>query len=217
VLTIPWAGEALTLLPERAAWLAHHHTLLIADAHIGKAASFRRLGLPVPQGSTQETLRLLSAVILRTGVRRLVFLGDFLHSAQARTASTLEALTLWRARHAELSVTLVRGNHDRRAGDPPEQLGFELVEAPLYLGAVALCHDADTPAERPVLAGHQHPCIRLRGGGSGNGSVRLPCFHFTTERGVLPAFGAFTGMQVIQRQPADQVFAIAGDEVLAVP
>ena len=39
-------GALLRLLPERAAYLPEHHTLLVADAHIGKAQSFRRLGVP---------------------------------------------------------------------------------------------------------------------------------------------------------------------------
>ncbi len=36
---------------------------LVADAHIGKALRFRRLGVPVPHGTTGETLDRLSALI----------------------------------------------------------------------------------------------------------------------------------------------------------
>jgi hypothetical protein len=35
--------------------------------------------------------------------------------------------------------------------------------------------------------------------------------------GVLPAFGAFTGMHVVQRQPSERVYVVAGDEVRALP
>ena len=49
-------GVTLELLPQKAAWWAAERTLLIADAHIGKAVSFRRLGVPVPPGTTSETL-----------------------------------------------------------------------------------------------------------------------------------------------------------------
>ena len=45
-------GVTLELLPQKAAWWAAERTLLIADAHIGKAVSFRRLGVPVPPGTT---------------------------------------------------------------------------------------------------------------------------------------------------------------------
>ena len=52
MVTIEVAGRALSLLPQKAAFLPDTRTLLIADAHIGKATSFRALGVPVPRGTT---------------------------------------------------------------------------------------------------------------------------------------------------------------------
>ena len=54
-------GARLQLLPGRAAYLPDARALLIADAHIGKAVSFRKLGVPVPGGTTDETLRRVDA------------------------------------------------------------------------------------------------------------------------------------------------------------
>ena len=59
--TITAGGQPLTLLPEKAGFLAASRTLLVADAHIGKAVSFRKLGVPVPRGTTSETLGVLAA------------------------------------------------------------------------------------------------------------------------------------------------------------
>ena len=39
----------------------------------------------------------------------------------------------------------------------------------------------------------------------------LRCFWLGRAVGVLPAFGRFTGMHPITRQPGDRVYAIAGD------
>ena len=139
-LTISLAGEPLTLLPEKAAYLAERQLLLIADAHFGKALSFRRLGVPVPQGSTADNLATLSALVARLGARRIVFLGDLLHSAYAQSAATQAAVAQWREAHPDLHLTLVRGNHDAHAGDPPIALGIEVVDEPLRLGPWALCH-----------------------------------------------------------------------------
>ena len=37
-----------------------HQAMFVADIHLGKAATFRSLGVPVPAGTTQENLAKLS-------------------------------------------------------------------------------------------------------------------------------------------------------------
>ena len=213
-------GHALRLLPQRAAYLPAHHTLLVADAHIGKAVSFRRLGLPVPAGTTTETLQRLSAAIAATGARHIVFLGDLLHSSRSRAPATWAAVAQWRAAHAGLDLTLVRGNHDSHAGDPPPEWQVRCMDGPLMLDdlaptRLALTHHPDALPGAYVLAGHIHPAAVLTG--RVNSRLRLPCFHFGPAVGVLPAFGAFTGMHVLPRGPGDRVFVVADDTVRALP
>lgn len=212
------AGERLQLRPERAVFLPDRGTLLVADVHVGKAQSFRRLGVPVPNGTTNATLAALSALLAATQADRVVFLGDFLHSAHAQAPATLAALARWRGQHARLALTLVRGNHDRRAGDPHAALGIEGVDEPLLLGGLALCHHPQTLPGRYVLAGHWHPCVSV--GGRARDRLRLPCYWFGDEQvrplGVLPAFGAFTGMHTIDRQAGDRVWAVGDERVVAV-
>ncbi len=214
MLEIQVAGEPVRLLAGRAAFLPRHATLLIADAHIGKAVSFRRLGVPVPQGTTSDTLGRLDALVEATGAARVVFLGDLLHSAKGRAPATWAAVEAWRAKRAALELVLVRGNHDRRAGDPPPEWRVQVVEEPLPLGPFALAHEPVAVDGAYVLAGHVHPAVVL--GGRANDRLRLPCFHFGPAVGVLPAFGAFTGMHVLPRGPADRVYAVAGGEVRAL-
>jgi metallophosphoesterase superfamily enzyme len=43
---------------------------------------------------------------------------------------------------------------------------------------------------------------------------RLPCFWFSTDCAVLPAFGDFTGLAEITPVEGDRVFVIAGSEVV---
>jgi DNA ligase-associated metallophosphoesterase len=210
-------GAELQLLPQRAAWWPAERTLLVADAHIGKAVSFRRLGVPVPRGTTNETLDLLGALIDVHDAARVVFLGDLLHSRSAHAAGTMQAFAQWRERHSGVELVLVRGNHDDRAGDPPPALGVHCVDEPWSLTAassLALCHH---PRPRPgayVVAGHDHPCTLV---GCGIDRLRLPCFHFGAAVGVLPAFGAFTGMHSIVRETGDRVFVVADNAVHALP
>jgi uncharacterized protein len=209
------AGMRMHLLPQRAAYLPDVGTLLVADAHIGKAVSFRRLGVPVPPGTTSETLDRLARCIAASGARQVVFLGDFLHSARARAPDTLAALERWRVQHANLELTLVRGNHDGHAGDPPAKLGMRCVDEPLRLHGLTLCHHPQTVAGSYVLAGHLHPGAVL--GARGFDRLRLPCFHFGADCGVLPAFGAFTGLHVVRPLAGERTFVIAGDTVCELP
>ncbi len=212
--TILAGGRPLTLLPEKAAFLASSRTLLVADAHIGKSTTFRALGVPVPHGTTGETLAALSSLIATWRARRVVFLGDFLHSAHAHAPATIGALARWRRAHAELDLVLVRGNHDDRAGDPPSHLGMQVVDEPFACDGFALCHHPRSQRGAYVLAGHIHPCVSL--GGRAFDHLRLPCFWLGDDVGVLPAFGAFTGMHPIRAAASDRVFPVVDGAVAAM-
>jgi DNA ligase-associated metallophosphoesterase len=210
---VQWAGEALLLLPERAVWWPARRTLFLADLHLGKAATYRALGQPVPGGTTQENLARLDALVVAHAPLQIVFLGDFLHAAQARTV--LATVAAWRARHAEIAMTLVRGNHDSRAGDPPEALRIDVVEEPYLLGPFACCHHPQAHATHFVLAGHLHPACKLHG--PGRDSVRLPCFVSDAQQAVLPAFGEFTGGWLMEPAPGRRFHAVGGKAVWALP
>jgi DNA ligase-associated metallophosphoesterase len=212
---LPEGAGRLQLWPQKAAFEPDLGLLLVADAHLGKAVSFRRLGVPVPEATTGDALARLDALIAATGARGVVFLGDLLHSARSHAAGTLAALSAWRGRHAGLSLTLVRGNHDQHAGDPPATLDVEVVDGPLRLGPWALVHEPQPVDQAYALAGHLHPCAVM--GGRAGDRLRLPSFHFDACVGVLPAFGPFTGMHALPARPGTRRFVVADDAVLALP
>ena len=68
----------------------------------------------------EDLARLKTRPFKRTGARRLLVLGDLFHARAGRVATrTLgDAPRMARAAPAELEIQLVRGNHDRHAGDP---------------------------------------------------------------------------------------------------
>lgn len=213
-LPIELQGTELWLLAEKAIYWPDEQVLLVADIHFGKAAAFRRLGQPVPHGTTAGNLARLDALLARYPCRRLIFLGDFLHAREAQAPATLAQLAAWRGRHPRLAITLVRGNHDRHAGDPPGELGIEVVAEPLPLGPFALQHEPAPHAELHVLAGHLHPAFRLRG--RGRQSLRLPCFCIGERISLLPAFGAFTGMHEVGAEPGRRLYVIGEDSLWQV-
>jgi DNA ligase-associated metallophosphoesterase len=213
-LEIVIAGETLVLLPECAAFWRRTRTLLIADPHFGKAAAFRAGGIPVPAGTTGDALHRLGTAVSRLGATRVIFLGDLLHAKQGRSKGMFDALTEWRMLHRDVEFVLVRGNHDRSAGDPPAELRIVCVDAPYPMDPFVLAHHPAAVDNGYVLAGHVHPGVRLYG--PGKQRVRLPCFAFGQSVGVFPAFGDFTGFAYEEPDAAADVYAIADGSVVPV-
>ena len=212
-LAVEVAGENLLLLPEKAVYWPAQEMLIVADIHFGKAASFRALGVPVPRGTTTENLNALDALIEAHGARQVAFLGDFLHARAAHASSTQQAMLAWRATRSGLRLLLVRGNHDRHAGDPAAALGIELVDEPHGIGPFAFCHHPDLETPGYALAGHVHPAWVLA---TRFDALRLPCFVVGRRRMILPSFGSFTGGHVVTREAGDAIYVTSGEAVHAV-
>jgi DNA ligase-associated metallophosphoesterase len=208
------AGEAFVLLSEKAVFWPARETLFVADFHLGKAASFRKAGIPLPQGTTTENVERLGRAIDKTKATHVVFLGDFMHNADSKAASTLARFGAWRDARGALELTIIRGNHDRKSGDPPEGWKMRCAEPGESFGPFVLNHEPGASRRGYALAGHIHPAVRLSA--RGEASLKLPCFWFGARYGVLPAFGAFTGTAEVLPRKGDQVFVIAEDEVLLV-
>ncbi|MEP6991322.1 MAG: ligase-associated DNA damage response endonuclease PdeM [bacterium] len=205
------AGEELILSPARAVYWPRARILLVADPHFGKAASFRSLGVRAPVGTTAGNLSRLDALVADHAPHRVVFLGDFLHAKEGRADETFETLRKWRASHGSVDMVLVRGNHDRRAGDPPPAVGIECIDGPLLEAPFALQHHPSPVPGRYVLAGHRHPCVVLQG--PARQRERLACFWFGRDVGILPAFGEFTGCAEVDARPGDRLWVVGDDSV----
>jgi len=213
-LALKIGSTTLLLLAEKAIFWPAQEALLIADVHFGKAAAYRALGQPVPQGTTTANLKRLDALLERYQPQQLIFLGDFLHAPKSHAPATLAALHEWRKKHQDLKLILVRGNHDIRAGDPPDYLDIDVVAEPYLLGGCALQH---IPAPHPthhVIAGHVHPTFRLHG--KGRQSLRLPCFHHEPALTLLPSFGDFTGGYAVEKTGTSKVYVTDGNGVWPV-
>jgi uncharacterized protein len=208
------AGERLVLLPERALFRPLRRQLLIADPHFGKSATFRSHGIPIPCGTTGDDLKRLSSALRKTGAVELIVLGDFLHAARGRSAELHAQFTAWRAEHAELTIRIVRGNHDHSAGDPAAEWNCRCEDEGTVEGPFILRHHPCSDDAGYVLAGHLHPALRLRDGGGARANG--PCFWFGQRVGVLPAFSSFTGGAGFDAVAGDAIYMVGPDRVVAV-
>lgn len=209
--TVQVKGERLVLLPERAAYWPARHMLLLADAHLGKAMHFRKLGVAAPVGLEQLDIERLRDLLTRIAPTELVILGDLFHSAHNAAWGDLAAL---RTAFAGTAFTLIVGNHDIL--DPAQYTAAGFIAVPERSeGPFRFTHHPDPRAGTYNVAGHVHPAVRLVG--KGRQSMDLPCFHFGRNAALLPAFGAFTGRYRIVPVAGDRVFVASGGSVVRVP
>lgn len=207
-------NHAFTVLADKALYWPKHKALLIADAHFGKAAAYRALGQPVPQGTTSQNLQRLDTLINQYPIEQLIFLGDFLHAPKSHAVSTLTALRNWRFKNASIQCMLVRGNHDLNAGDPPADLDFTVVNEPYLMDDFALQHIPKPHATHHVFAGHVHPVFRLMG--KGKQRLTLPCFHHDQLMTLLPSFGEFTGGFTVEKNNNSKIFVTDSQCIWAI-
>jgi DNA ligase-associated metallophosphoesterase len=214
-LEIDCDGEPMTLLAAKAAYWPRSKTLLIADPHFGKTATFRHYGISAPEGGTGTDLNRLDALLDRTSAGRLIILGDFFHAKTGRGPELLRSLVEWKSHRSTLKIVLVEGNHDRGAGPVPPEWNWITHRAGFEEGPFWFSHEPCPRAGKFVLAGHLHPAIgSSRGFGPG---LRLPCFWRCAGVLVLPAFGSFTGTHGISPNREDRVIAADGEEIHEIP
>lgn len=203
-------GEQVLLLPQRALWWPGRETLVVADVHLGKSEAYRALGVPIPAGIAEEASARLAALTTATAARRLLILGDLVHSAAALSTPLRSALTAVRPGLPE-RIVLVRGNHDVAIKRLPAEWSIEAVDAPFDEEPFAFLHHPAGVRGRYALAGHLHPTYAV-----GSAGLRCPCFHFGPRIGVLPAFSAFTRGVPMCLEHGDSAFMIAEGEIIAV-
>lgn len=204
----------LRLLPGRALFWDRANALVVADTHFGKSEVFRRQGLAVPDGDTEQDLSRLDSMLASTRASQLLILGDLVHGpVDDGLARTLSArFERWAG--LGVGVGIVAGNHDRSLGDPA-RLAPATVTSALELHGLRCVHAAVEDVGQWTLCGHLHPVVRLAG--PARDRMRMPVFWRTGRRLVLPAFGGFTGGHRVEPGNADSVWLAGPDAVVPMP
>jgi DNA ligase-associated metallophosphoesterase len=213
IAVLDWAGREVHLLADRGLYLPAVRALLVADAHLAKAAVFAQAGIPVPVATTKTTLQRIQRMLDSTRAGQLVILGDLWHGRIPTDDPSVRDVSAWRDRNRAVSVHVIPGNHDRWTGDT-QLLDAEYHEPLMDLDGLRLRHEPEPKPDRHVIAGHLHPVLRLRD--LGRTTVRLPCFHVQPRQIILPAVGAFTGGYRIDPCVDDRVFVCGDAEVSEV-
>jgi uncharacterized protein len=212
-LTITLCQEELELLPQKAIWWPARKCMLVADMHLGKINHFRKAGIPVPSGAANKNWETLVELVMAKKPDRLICIGDLFHS---HYNYDWESLSTFAANFHQLSIELVTGNHDILSDHHYQRSRILLHRDRCQVEPFTLLHIPPDEAGKDeyILSGHLHPGIQLIG--KGRQSITLPCFYFGAQQGLLPAFGAFTGLARITPNTQDQVYIIAENKVMAL-
>lgn len=232
------------LSPERVLFWEDRKTLIIADLHAGKTGHFRKSGIAVPQKVFREDLQRLLTQVLFFKAEELIIVGDFSHSKSnqeldlfVRWRHDLSSLSisLVKGNHDilqdkwyeearieisdwELGIGNFLFRHDLlKTGKENKQLAIDNRQQATgnkRQSASNKQHTAPTIETRYTFSGHIHPGISIRG--LAKQSLHFPCFYFTDNYCVLPAFSRFTGTHSIDPQKGENVFAIVENQILQV-
>jgi len=212
-MAVELRGERVLLDPQRALIWPARRTVLIADPHFGKDDVFRRAGIALPPGTANADLTRLTALIEAHACERLLVLGDFLHGATQTGDGFLPEFAAWRRAHTDLAVEVIAGNHDRRERSANWTGSVEWHTKPVVDRPFVFSHEPLPDARGYVIAGHLHPVYHLS---RIRRRLRVPVFWQRADLLVMPSFGSFTGGAPIRPGPADRVFAVGPERVIAL-
>ena len=206
-------NQHFKLHPFKGIYWEEEKTLLIADLHLGKANHFRKAGIPVPAEVKQSNFDKFAALLLDFNPEKVLILGDLFHSDFNQSWEDMIHII---KQFKHIKFELVIGNHDIMDLKRYQEANLHLHDEGLIIDPFIFTHHPleEVPFGLFNLCGHIHPGVRLSG--KGRATLRLPCFYFGEDQGILPAFGEFTGTYVIKPNKEDDVFVIAEEKVFKV-
>ncbi|WP_439506029.1 ligase-associated DNA damage response endonuclease PdeM [Sediminibacterium sp.] len=202
------------LSPQRSIYWEEEKTLIVSDTHFGKTGHFRKSGIAVPQQVYKEDLQRFFSLATALKPERILVVGDFFHST---ANEEINLFLKWKNDFNSLQITLIKGNHDILGNSWYENANIQIIEQLYMIGPFSFQHD---PTENHnkldgnafVFSGHIHPGIQMKG--IGKQSLRFPCFYFTKNQCILPAFSKFSGLAIVKPKKQDQVYAITNDSII---
>lgn len=208
-----WQDISMQLLPEKAIYLPDYASLLIADPHFGKAAHFRKAGIPVPEDVHKGDYVKIQRLIQHYLPSHIIFLGDLFHSELNFSWGDLES---FRELFPEINFHLIKGNHDILPEVIYRSGLWQVHKEEYHLGKMILSHEPlpEIPEGKVNLCGHIHPGISLYG--RGRQKLTLPCYYISQNQMIIPAFGRFTGLAKMVCGKNEQAFVIADKKVIQV-
>lgn len=204
-LEILLANQTFLLLPQKAIFRPAKQELILSDIHLGKAAHFRKNGIPMPTPAKSKDLEILQNLILEWQPKKVIILGDLFHSDYNLEWNLFSQFL---NQNLQIIFVLVKGNHDilkKEIYNINNLIVVDKIEEPEFI----FTHHPVKNADKINFCGHIHPAIKITGLARQN--ITLPCFYFGNNNFVLPAFGSLTGLHVL-KWDKNSTYYLIGDK-----
>lgn len=202
--------QTFWLSATRCLYWEEQKALVLSDLHFGKTGHFRKAGIAVPQSVFKEDLQRLLTMIHYFKPQQVIAVGDLFHS---HANLELELFKRWRANFPDLIFNLVKGNHDILKPSWYTEADIVLWDNQLSVNNIHFSHEDCVVANNAfTFCGHLHPGVVIHG--MGKQSLRFPCFYFTHNQCILPAYSRFTGLANVAPKKGDAVYAIVENTLI---
>ncbi len=201
------ASEAFYLLPQKAIFRPLKKQLLLSDIHLGKATHFRKNGIPMPAESQLKDLDTLQFLLRFWKPETVIILGDLFHSDFNKEWWWFKTFV---KEHSIINFILVKGNHDILKNEVYKVSNLtteKIIEEENFV----FSHEPIDNIKKINFCGHIHPGINISG--IAKQSAKLPCFFFSNNQFVLPAFGHLTGLHILQKKENAVYYLVSNNAI----
>jgi DNA ligase-associated metallophosphoesterase len=204
--------EVLTLTNQRAVFWEREEMLIISDLHVGKAAHFRKNGIPMSTEILNKDLKRLAFLLSFFKAKSLMVVGDLFH---ANMNAELDVFRNWLNSLGAIKLILVKGNHDRISASIAELFKDWEISNTLFIQPFKFIHDGDDDELSAFrIAGHTHPGVLIKG--KGKQKLRLPCYQVSKNQLTLPAFSLFTGLNTTPPKEKIVNYAFTDEDIFEI-
>ncbi len=201
-------GQTFILLPQKAIFWLEQKALILGDLHFGKATHFRKNGIAIHNEVAANDFQILENLLQETNPDTVYFIGDLFHSELNSELELLQTIIL---KYKAIKFVLLKGNHDIIGNLVFEKAGIIVLDQ-IKIDKIILSHEPMESAELFNIHGHIHPGIILKG--KAKQSLKFPCFYFTKNYVILPAFSSFSGLKIMENKKAEAIFIIANNKII---
>ncbi len=205
---ITFNKQQLILNNQRTIFWPERNTLILSDLHLGKAAHFRKHGIPIPSETSQADLQRLAVLIDHYQAGNILVVGDLIHAGINQEVLLLEE---FKQKYPAIHFHLVVGNHDRQAEKLAKKIDLIYHSGTLELDQIHFVHEPIQDNANFTISGHIHPGVSIKLPPKKH--LRLPCFWISASQIILPAFSTFTGLDS-RRMSSEYTCYALHDEII---